>query len=66
MKRLPRISLNDPVRQLRYDSFRIRVGIAWIRIQLAWNRFKQFIYCDDRDSPHLYFFRFVARKVSIS
>jgi hypothetical protein len=44
MTRLPRISFNDPVRKLRYDSFRIRVGIAWIRIQLAWNRFKQFIY----------------------
>jgi hypothetical protein len=44
MKLLTRISFRDAGLQLRYDIFRSRVGIAWIRVQLMWNRFRQFLF----------------------
>jgi len=30
--------------QLRFDILRTRAGIAWIRLQLLWNRLKIFLF----------------------
>jgi hypothetical protein len=41
---VPRIRFDDRQRQLSYDIFRIRAASLWMRLQITWCKFKEFLY----------------------